>query len=100
MKFPYPDAWTALQYFISAADVLLHGRLKLIEHDSFRASDHEAVFTSSSYILPHKCSWCPPLRDAQAYRALLFRASDYMAVFTSNSYILPFSLHELRADRK
>ncbi|PSS32437.1 GDP-mannose transporter like [Actinidia chinensis var. chinensis] len=33
MKFPYPGALTALQYFTSAAGVLLCGRLKVIEHD-------------------------------------------------------------------
>ncbi|KAL2337857.1 hypothetical protein Fmac_012303 [Flemingia macrophylla] len=34
MKFPYPGALTALQYFTSAAGVLLCGRLKLLDHDS------------------------------------------------------------------
>ncbi|GMP69904.1 hypothetical protein CsSME_00028988 [Camellia sinensis var. sinensis] len=34
MKFPYPGALTALQYFTSAFGVLICGRLKLIEHDS------------------------------------------------------------------
>lgn len=33
MKFPYPGALTALQYFTSAFGVLLCGRLKLLEHD-------------------------------------------------------------------
>ncbi|KAF8378438.1 hypothetical protein HHK36_029777 [Tetracentron sinense] len=33
MKFPYPGALTALQYFTSAAGVLLCGRLKFVEHD-------------------------------------------------------------------
>ncbi|KAM7504629.1 hypothetical protein LguiB_003533 [Lonicera macranthoides] len=33
MKFPYPGALTALQYFTSAAGVFLCGRIKLIEHD-------------------------------------------------------------------
>ncbi|TKY63413.1 GDP-mannose transporter GONST3 [Spatholobus suberectus] len=33
MKFPYPGALTALQYFTSAAGVFLSGRLKLLEHD-------------------------------------------------------------------
>ncbi|KAF7132868.1 hypothetical protein RHSIM_Rhsim09G0191100 [Rhododendron simsii] len=33
MKFPYPGALTALQYFTSAAGVFLCGRLKLIEHE-------------------------------------------------------------------
>ncbi|RDX80699.1 GDP-mannose transporter GONST3, partial [Mucuna pruriens] len=33
MKFPYPGALTALQYFTSAAGVLLCSRLKLLEHD-------------------------------------------------------------------
>ncbi|CAK8574911.1 unnamed protein product [Lathyrus sativus] len=33
MKFPYPGALTALQYFTSAAGVLLCGWLKLVEHD-------------------------------------------------------------------
>ncbi|XP_045805662.1 GDP-mannose transporter GONST3-like [Trifolium pratense] len=33
MKFPYPGALTALQYFTSAAGVLLCGRLKVVEHD-------------------------------------------------------------------
>ncbi|KAL3524156.1 hypothetical protein ACH5RR_016990 [Cinchona calisaya] len=33
MKFPYPGALTALQYFTSAAGVLLCGSLKIIEHD-------------------------------------------------------------------
>ncbi|XP_057458747.1 GDP-mannose transporter GONST3 [Lotus japonicus] len=33
MKFPYPGALTALQYFTSAAGVFLCGRVKLIEHD-------------------------------------------------------------------
>lgn len=34
MKFPYPGALTALQYFTSAAGVLLCGKLKILEHDS------------------------------------------------------------------
>ncbi|VFQ93717.1 unnamed protein product [Cuscuta campestris] len=34
MKFPYPGALTALQYFTSAAGVLICGRLKLIERDN------------------------------------------------------------------
>ncbi|XP_058734554.1 GDP-mannose transporter GONST3-like [Vicia villosa] len=33
MKFPYPGALTALQYFTSAAGVLLCGWLKLVQHD-------------------------------------------------------------------
>ncbi|KAL1330913.1 hypothetical protein HN51_048156 [Arachis hypogaea] len=33
MKFPYPGALTALQYFTSAAGVFIVGRLKLVEHD-------------------------------------------------------------------
>ncbi|KAM3319292.1 GDP-mannose transporter GONST3 [Capsicum chacoense] len=33
MKFPYPGALTALQYFISAAGVLICGWLKILEHD-------------------------------------------------------------------
>lgn len=33
MRFPYPGALTALQYFTSAAGVLICGWLKLIEHD-------------------------------------------------------------------
>ncbi|KAJ0428824.1 putative sugar phosphate transporter domain, GDP-mannose transporter GONST3, plant [Helianthus annuus] len=33
MKFPYPGALTALQYFTSAAGVLLFGHFKLLEHD-------------------------------------------------------------------
>ncbi|XP_059666941.1 GDP-mannose transporter GONST3-like [Cornus florida] len=33
MKFPYPGALTALQYFTSAAGVFICGWLKLIEHD-------------------------------------------------------------------
>ncbi|XP_059304111.1 GDP-mannose transporter GONST3-like [Lycium ferocissimum] len=33
MKFPYPGALTALQYFTSAAGVLICGGLKVIEHD-------------------------------------------------------------------
>nr|GMD33561.1 GDP-mannose transporter GONST3-like [Ipomoea batatas] len=33
MKFPYPGALTALQYFTSAAGVLIFGCLKLLEHD-------------------------------------------------------------------
>lgn len=33
MKFPYPGALTALQYFTSAAGVLVCGRLKWVEHD-------------------------------------------------------------------
>lgn len=33
MKFPYPGALTALQYFTSAAGVFLCGRFKLLEHD-------------------------------------------------------------------
>lgn len=33
MKFPYPGALTALQYFTSAAGVLICGWLKVIEHD-------------------------------------------------------------------
>ncbi|KAJ4844885.1 GDP-mannose transporter gonst3 [Turnera subulata] len=34
MKFPYPGALTALQYFTSAAGVFICGRLKLVEHDA------------------------------------------------------------------
>lgn len=34
MKFPYPGALTALQYFTSAAGVLICGWFKFIEHDS------------------------------------------------------------------
>ncbi|KAK7349942.1 hypothetical protein VNO77_07862 [Canavalia gladiata] len=34
MKFPYPGALTALQYFTSAAGVFICGRLKLLDHDS------------------------------------------------------------------
>ncbi|GAB2277619.1 GDP-mannose transporter gonst3 [Dionaea muscipula] len=33
MKFPYPGALTALQYFTSAAGVLLSGSFRWIEHD-------------------------------------------------------------------
>ena len=33
MKFPYPGALTALQYFTSAAGVLICGQFKIIEHD-------------------------------------------------------------------
>ncbi|XP_071703088.1 GDP-mannose transporter GONST3-like [Rutidosis leptorrhynchoides] len=33
MKFPYPGALTALQYFTSATGVLLFGSFKLLEHD-------------------------------------------------------------------
>lgn len=33
MKFPYPGALTALQYFTSAAGVLLFGSCNLLEHD-------------------------------------------------------------------
>lgn len=33
MRFPYPGALTALQYFTSAAGVVICGWLKLIEHD-------------------------------------------------------------------
>lgn len=33
MKFPYPGALTALQYFTSAFGVLLCGSLKILEHD-------------------------------------------------------------------
>ncbi|XP_010939199.1 GDP-mannose transporter GONST3 [Elaeis guineensis] len=33
MKFPYPGALTALQYFTSAFGVLICGWLKLVEHD-------------------------------------------------------------------
>ncbi|CAA7042527.1 unnamed protein product [Microthlaspi erraticum] len=33
MKFPYPGALTAMQYFTSAAGVLLCAQTKLIEHD-------------------------------------------------------------------
>ncbi|KAF3433153.1 hypothetical protein FNV43_RR24255 [Rhamnella rubrinervis] len=33
MKFPYPGALTALQYFTSAAGVVICGLLKLVEHD-------------------------------------------------------------------
>ncbi|KAK9683510.1 hypothetical protein RND81_10G146600 [Saponaria officinalis] len=33
MKFPYPGALTALQYFTSAAGVVVCGQLKWIEHD-------------------------------------------------------------------
>ncbi|KAJ0807880.1 hypothetical protein HanLR1_Chr00c0975g0786051 [Helianthus annuus] len=33
MKFPYPGALTALQYFMSAAGVLLFNHFKLLEHD-------------------------------------------------------------------
>ncbi|XP_068649827.1 GDP-mannose transporter GONST3 [Aristolochia californica] len=35
MKFPYPGALTALQYFTSALGVLICGWLKLVEHDPF-----------------------------------------------------------------
>jgi len=31
MKFPYPGALTALQYYTSAVGVLLFGRLKLLQ---------------------------------------------------------------------
>ncbi|OIW20944.1 hypothetical protein TanjilG_25939 [Lupinus angustifolius] len=34
MKFPYPGALTALQYFTSAAGVFLCGWFKFVEHDS------------------------------------------------------------------
>ncbi|KAJ8758937.1 hypothetical protein K2173_002716 [Erythroxylum novogranatense] len=34
MKFPYPGALTALQYFTSAAGVFICGWLKFLEHDS------------------------------------------------------------------
>lgn len=34
MKFPYPGALTALQYFTSAAGVFICGQFKFIEHDS------------------------------------------------------------------
>ncbi|KAJ0098694.1 hypothetical protein Patl1_19868 [Pistacia atlantica] len=34
MKFPYPGALTALQYFTSAAGVVLCGYFKFIEHDA------------------------------------------------------------------
>lgn len=34
MRFPYPGALTALQYFTSAAGVLICGWLNLIEHDN------------------------------------------------------------------
>ncbi|XP_031268093.1 GDP-mannose transporter GONST3-like [Pistacia vera] len=34
MKFPYPGALTALQYFTSAAGVVLCGHFKFIEHDA------------------------------------------------------------------
>lgn len=34
MKFPYPGALTAMQYFTSAAGVFLCAQMKLIEHDS------------------------------------------------------------------
>ncbi|CAN1313401.1 GDP-mannose transporter GONST3 [Linum perenne] len=33
MKFPYPGALTALQYFTSAAGVVVFGSMKLLEHD-------------------------------------------------------------------
>ncbi|KAH7665198.1 Multidrug resistance efflux transporter EmrE domain-containing protein [Dioscorea alata] len=33
MKFPYPGALTALQYFTSAFGVLLSGSLKILDHD-------------------------------------------------------------------
>ncbi|KAK4802449.1 hypothetical protein SAY86_000652 [Trapa natans] len=33
MKFPYPGALTALQYFTSATGVFIFGRIKLLEHD-------------------------------------------------------------------
>jgi drug/metabolite transporter (DMT)-like permease len=33
MKFPYPGALTALQYFTSAAGVFLCGKFKVLEHD-------------------------------------------------------------------
>ncbi|KAL1813868.1 hypothetical protein DCAR_0626253 [Daucus carota subsp. sativus] len=33
MKFPYPGALTALQYFTSAAGVFVLGSLKILEHD-------------------------------------------------------------------
>ncbi|XP_010534178.1 PREDICTED: GDP-mannose transporter GONST3-like [Tarenaya hassleriana] len=38
MKFPYPGALTALQYFTSAAGVFLCGQTNLIEHDSLNLS--------------------------------------------------------------
>ncbi|KAF8106846.1 hypothetical protein N665_0130s0020 [Sinapis alba] len=34
MKFPYPGALTAMQYFTSAAGVILCSQMNLIEHDS------------------------------------------------------------------
>lgn len=37
MKFPYPGALTALQYFTSAFGVLICGWLKLLEHDKLDA---------------------------------------------------------------
>ncbi|KAK1432388.1 hypothetical protein QVD17_09284 [Tagetes erecta] len=37
MKFPYPGALTALQYFTSAAGVLVFGYFKLLEHDRLDA---------------------------------------------------------------
>ena len=48
MKFPYPGALIALQYFTSAAGVLLCGRLKVIEHNLSRNSYNVAIPTSCS----------------------------------------------------
>ncbi|TXG70676.1 hypothetical protein EZV62_005611 [Acer yangbiense] len=51
MKFPYPGALTALQYFTSAAGVFLCGYFKLMEHDALDLLTM-AVSTCSDYILP------------------------------------------------
>ncbi|KAL5210280.1 hypothetical protein ABZP36_005903 [Zizania latifolia] len=62
MKFPYPGALTALQYFTSVAGVLLCGQLKLIEHDGLNLGTmwkflpaavmfYISIFTNSELLL-------------------------------------------------
>ncbi|EPS69975.1 hypothetical protein M569_04787, partial [Genlisea aurea] len=62
MKFPYPGALTALQYFTSALGVLICGRLNLIEHDKLKlltlwrflpaaAMFYLSLFTNSELLL-------------------------------------------------
>uniref|UniRef100_A0A0D9VR86 Sugar phosphate transporter domain-containing protein n=1 Tax=Leersia perrieri TaxID=77586 RepID=A0A0D9VR86_9ORYZ len=62
MKFPYPGALTALQYFTSVAGVLLCGQLKLIEHDGLNLKTmwkflpaavmfYISIFTNSELLL-------------------------------------------------
>uniref|UniRef100_A0A0D9WET8 Sugar phosphate transporter domain-containing protein n=1 Tax=Leersia perrieri TaxID=77586 RepID=A0A0D9WET8_9ORYZ len=62
MKFPYPGALTALQYFTSVAGVLLCGQLKLIKHDGLNLKTmwkflpasvmfYISIFTNSELLL-------------------------------------------------